>query len=85
MAKFILSVGDQTFRTLASEAKNRDVTVQQLIRAVILPEWVKQNLEVKTTDASPRDIAPHLMRSSMYRTQQEPLLLTGSGRTRRGE
>jgi len=45
MAKFILSVGDGTFEILASEAKRRDVTVQQLLRAVIVPEWVRENVE----------------------------------------
>jgi hypothetical protein len=83
MAKFILSVGDQTFRILCTEARKRDVTVQQLLRAVILPEWAKDNLELKNLEPSPREIAPHLMRSSMYRSQQEPLLLTGTGHIRR--
>jgi hypothetical protein len=46
VSKFILSVGDETFRVLATEARKRDVTVQQLLRAVIVPEWVRENLEM---------------------------------------
>jgi hypothetical protein len=43
MAKFIMSIGDNAFDILSSEAKNRDVTVQQLLRAVVVPDWIKQN------------------------------------------
>jgi len=43
MAKFIMSIGDTAFEILANEAKNRDVTVQQLLRAVVVPDWIKQN------------------------------------------
>jgi len=37
MAKFIMSIGDEAFKLLSFEAKNRDVTVQQLLRAVVVP------------------------------------------------
>ncbi len=47
MAKFIFSLGDGNFRLLAAEAKARDITIQELIRAVIIPDWVKLNLETK--------------------------------------
>jgi hypothetical protein len=43
MAKFIMSIGDNAYDILSSEAKNRDVTVQQLLRAVVVPDWIKQN------------------------------------------
>ncbi len=85
MAKFILSVGDGTFKILESEAKRRDVTVQQLLRAVIVPEWVRDNPEVnpssmaqRTTSPSmpPREIPPHLMRQSIYPSQREQILQT---------
>ena len=41
MAKFIFSLGDANFRVLAAEAKTRDITIQELIRAVIIPDWMK--------------------------------------------
>jgi len=53
-------VGDDTFRVLESEAKRRDVTVQQLLRAVIVPEWVRENPEVNPASMTPREIAPHM-------------------------
>src|SRR6266487_352962 len=48
MAKFIMSIGDEAFKLLSFEATNRDVTVQQLLRAVIVPEWIKHNMDGQT-------------------------------------
>ena len=82
MAKFILSVGDGTFKILESEAKRRDVTVQQLLRAVIVPEWVRDNPEVNPSSMVPRmrppsmpsrEIPPHLMHQSIYPGQRDQL------------
>jgi len=47
MAKFIMSIGDNAYDILLNEAKNRDVTVQQLLRAVVVPDWITQNAEGK--------------------------------------
>lgn len=52
MAKFIMSIGDEAFKLLGLEAKNRDVTVQQLLRAVIVPDWIKQNMDDQTSIGS---------------------------------
>jgi hypothetical protein len=91
MAKFILSVGDGTFKILASEAKRRDVTVQQLLRAVIVPEWVRENLEASLASIAPRmnspsvtsrEIAPHLMHQSIYPSQRDQILQTPVNRLR---
>jgi len=49
MAKFIMSIGDEAFKVLGTEAKNRDVTVQQLLRAVIVPDWIRQNMDNRST------------------------------------
>lgn len=82
MAKFILSVGDGTFKILESEAKRRDVTVQQLLRAVIVPEWVRENAQLNPPSMPPREVAPHLMRQSIYPVQREQLLQTPVNRLR---
>src|SRR5881628_2839711 len=52
MAKFIMSIGDEAFKLLSFEAKNRDVTVQQLLRAVVVPEWIKHNMDGQTQMAA---------------------------------
>jgi hypothetical protein len=77
----MLSVGEDTFKMLEWEAKKRDVSVQQLLRAVVLPEWVKQNLE-EPPSIPPREIAPHLMRQSIYHSQRDQILQTAVGRVR---
>jgi hypothetical protein len=82
MAKFILSVGNGTFEIIASEAKKRDVTVQQLLRAVIVPEWVRENVEVSPRSIQPREVAPHLMRESNHFGQRDQMLQTTVGRLR---
>jgi hypothetical protein len=82
MAKFILSVGDGTFEIIASEAKRRDVTVQQLLRAVIVPEWVRENVEVNPRSIQPREVAPNLMRESIYPGQRDRMLQAHVNRLR---
>jgi hypothetical protein len=62
MAKFIMSIGDTAFEILSNEAKNRDVTVQQLLRAVVVPDWIKQNADGQ----SPRENHSSLIQSSIY-------------------
>lgn len=83
MAKFILSVGDGTFEIIASEAKKRDVTVQQLLRAVIVPEWVRENVEVNPGSIQPREVTPHLMSQSIHTGQRDQFLQTPVSRLRR--
>jgi len=40
----MLSMSEDTFLTVSSQAKKRGISVQELLRAVIVPEWVKENL-----------------------------------------
>jgi hypothetical protein len=44
MVKFIMTIGNEAFSVLADEAKNRDVTVQQLLRAVVVPDWIREKV-----------------------------------------
>ncbi len=62
MAKFIMSIGDTAFEILANEAKNRDVTVQQLLRAVVVPDWIKQNADGQPPEGN----RSNLIQSSIY-------------------
>ena len=41
MAKLMVSIGEENFRLLSFEAKDRGITVQELLRAVIVPDWVR--------------------------------------------
>ena len=58
-----MSIGDEAYKLLGLEARNRDVTVQQLLRAVIVPEWIKENMELQPkVESSP-------LRPSIYGMQ----------------
>ncbi len=76
MAKFIFSLGDANFRLLQAEAKGRDITIQELIRAVILPDWMKLNLETKAL-VSPTSL---LSSSTGYMSQKSSVIPTPIGR-----
>jgi len=39
--KVMVAFGPQTFGLLEAEAKERGVSVQELLRAVIIPEWFR--------------------------------------------
>jgi len=44
MNKIMLSVAEETFVAISTLAKKRGISVQELLRAVIVPEWVRENL-----------------------------------------
>jgi hypothetical protein len=79
LAKFIMSIGDEAFKLLSSEADNRDVTVQQLLRAVVVPEWIRENLTQPSLQSS------GTIRPSIYGTvnrQNDNMLLSPVNRLR---
>ena len=41
--KFMQTLETETYRTIAKEASQRGATVQELLRAVIIPEWLTEN------------------------------------------
>jgi len=41
MAKLMIAIGDENYRLLTLEARMRGITVQELLRAVIVPDWVR--------------------------------------------
>ena len=57
MAKFMLSIGNESFALLSTEARDRGIKVQELIRAVIIPEWTRVNLAQRATTVS--SLAPN--------------------------
>ncbi|HVH14116.1 MAG TPA: hypothetical protein VNA15_00135 [Candidatus Angelobacter sp.] len=81
MAKFIMSIGDTAYDVLANEAKNRDVTVQQLLRAVVVPEWIRQNEEGRAPMHNGSDLIP----PSIYTTTSHDsrMLVSPAARLRR--
>jgi hypothetical protein len=59
LAKFMLSLRDENFKLLTNEAEDRGITVQELIRAVIIPDWVKINNALVRQNGNQEKIRPY--------------------------
>ena len=66
--KVMVAFGHQTFDLLDGEAKERGVTVQELLRAVIIPAWFRTHGELLTKITMPE-----------ARTRIEPLTKPETG------
>lgn len=42
MKKFLQSIDDSIFKELQKRAKAKGITVQELIRAVVIPDWLEK-------------------------------------------
>jgi hypothetical protein len=58
MNKIMLSVAEETFLTISTLAKKRGISVQELLRAVIVPEWVRENLQPRPRFTPIMEVAP---------------------------
>ena len=47
LTKFMMSLRDENYRVLTGAAIDRGISVQELLRAVIIPDWVKLNPSAK--------------------------------------
>jgi hypothetical protein len=41
--KFMQMLDSQTYRVLQKEAKNRGASIQELLRTVIIPDWLSEH------------------------------------------
>lgn len=48
MAKLMLSIRDESYRVLSVEAQSRGITIQELLRAVIVPDWIRTGVPDRT-------------------------------------
>jgi len=55
MEKLLVSLREETLRTITLEAQRRGISVQELLRAVIIPDWIIANLRrpIQTLVAPP--------------------------------
>lgn len=58
LTKFMMSLRDENYRVLTGAAIDRGISVQELLRAVIIPDWVKE---------TPRAIVAEIWPSSRVR------------------
>ncbi len=49
--KVMVAFGPQTFNLLEDEAKERGISVQELLRAVIIPEWFRARPDYPSKNA----------------------------------
>jgi hypothetical protein len=52
----MVAFGPQTFTLLDTEAKQRGISVQELLRAVIIPEWFKTHSDLSFKNTNPRPV-----------------------------
>ena len=69
----MVAFGEQTFNLLDGEAKERGVTVQELLRAVIIPDWFRTHNELLT-----KITMPEIKRGIQPLTKPETTLDQGS-------
>jgi hypothetical protein len=65
LTKFMMSLRDENYRVLTGAAIDRGISVQELLRAVIIPDWVKETPRVMV--AAPRAIVAEMWPSSRAR------------------
>jgi len=80
--KFMLSMREKAFAVISSEAKSRGVTIQELLRAVIVPEWAKENLKPSTIQQTKMQITPEQTKPSMSSKQRDSKLAITVGQLR---
>ncbi len=74
IAKFMLSIREEAFQVISGEARERGVSVQELLRAVVLPEWVKDNIGPSTLTRPLRVAAPQTARYSIPSKRPDPFI-----------
>ena len=45
MHKFMVALDEKVFGELHKRAKTRNISVQELLRAVVVPEWIREENE----------------------------------------
>jgi hypothetical protein len=76
MAKLMVSIREENFRLLALEARERGITIQELLRAVIVPDWIRLGNGTKshTETIQPRPVP-------MIRQENETVPILNRSRT----
>ncbi len=74
IAKFMLSVHEESFKTIAAEANDRGISVQELLRAVVVPDWVRHNIDPSAQRQSLSEVAARLKSRSKSSAQRDPFV-----------
>ena len=83
MAKFMLSLRDESYQLILSEARERGISVQELLRAVVVPEWVGKSLRPAASFSQPaKEGVPRSSKFSSPSLQPDPFLKVRVSRSR---
>ena len=82
IAKCMLSVHEESFKTIAAEASDRGISVQELLRAVVVPDWVRHNIDPSAQRRSLREVAARLKSRSKSSAQRDPFVTVAPIRSR---
>lgn len=61
MTKLMVSIGHENFQVLRMEAKFSGITVQELLRVVIVPDWIRTT-KVLRVERSPIQVTSNSVR-----------------------
>ena len=70
----MLSVHEESFKTIAAEANDRGISVQELLRAVVVPDWVRHNIDPSAQRQSLSEVAARLKNRSKSSAQRDPFV-----------
>ena len=70
----MLSVHEESFKTIAAEASDRGISVQELLRAVVVPDWVRDNIDPSAQRRALREVAERLKSRSKASAQKDPFV-----------
>src|SRR5437773_9820560 len=82
IAKFMLSVHEESFKTIAAEASDRGISVQEMLRAVVVPDWVRDNIAPSSRRRSLREVAAVLKSRSKSSLERYHFVTVAPIRTR---
>ena len=78
----MLSVHEESFTTIAAEAKARGISVQELLRAVVVPDWVRDNIDPSARRRSLREVAARLKSRSKSSPERDSIVTVAPIRSR---
>jgi hypothetical protein len=73
MTKFVVVIRDENFQLLSLEAEDRGISIQELIRAVIVPDWFRNRNDSKVRTESSLLRAPLLRRGTELSILNRPV------------
>src|SRR5947199_10765968 len=72
IAKFMLSVHEESFKTIAAEANDRGISVQEVLRAVVVPDCGRHNIDAGAQRQSLSEDAARLKSRPKSSAQRDP-------------